>query len=67
MTGRVKWFSDQKGYGFIVPDGRGKDVFVHHSAIDMDGRRSLKEGETVEFDVVEDAKGKHAVNLQIVA
>lgn len=63
-TGTVKWFNDQKGFGFIArPDGL-KDVFVHHSAILGTGYKSLKEGENVEFEVQEGQKGPTAVNVQ---
>lgn len=60
--GTVKWFSEEKGYGFIQREG-GPDVFVHHSAIQGSGFRKLKEGERVEFDVVEDPKGLRAQNV----
>ena len=63
-TGTVKWFNDAKGYGFITPDGGGKDVFVHHTAIQMDGFRTLKEGERVEFDVTQGPKGLQAANVR---
>ncbi len=62
--GKVKWFNDQKGYGFIVRESRPDiDVFVHHSAIRMDGFRTLKEGEDVSFDLLESPKGLQAVNV----
>ncbi|HET7043023.1 MAG TPA: cold-shock protein [Gemmatimonadales bacterium] len=62
-TGTVKWFNDAKGFGFIAQEG-GKDVFVHHTAINADGFRSLKEGERVEFDIVEGPKGLQAANVR---
>lgn len=64
--GKVKWFNDQKGYGFITPDGGGKDLFVHHTAIVAEGFRTLSEGQMVEFDVVEDVKGPKALNVKAV-
>jgi len=60
--GKVKWFNEKKGYGFIQRDG-GPDVFVHYSAIKGDGFKTLAEGQTVEFDLIEDAKGAKAQNV----
>ncbi len=62
-NGTVKWFNDAKGFGFISQDS-GDDVFVHHTAITMDGFRTLKEGEKVEFDVVRGPKGLQAANVR---
>ncbi len=62
MTGKVKWFNAEKGFGFIERDN-GNDVFVHHSAINMDGFRTLNEGDEVKFDIVEGAKGPQAANV----
>lgn len=62
MRGTVKWFNNQKGYGFIS-DEQGNDVFVHYSGLNMDGFKSLDEGASVEFDVVDGAKGPQAVNV----
>ena len=61
--GTVKWFNDAKGFGFISQES-GDDVFVHHTAITMDGFRTLKEGEKVEFDVVRGPKGLQAANVR---
>ena len=63
-VGTVKWFNDQKGFGFIARTDGAKDVFVHHSAILGNGYKSLKEGESVEFEVQEGQKGPNAVNVQ---
>ncbi len=62
--GVVKWFSNQKGYGFITPDGGGKDVFVHHSAISGEGYKTLDEGQQVEFEITQGPKGEQASNVQ---
>jgi CspA family cold shock protein len=62
VKGTVKWFNNQKGYGFITPES-GDDVFVHHSAIQGDGYKSLEEGQQVEFDVEQGPKGPQAVNV----
>jgi CspA family cold shock protein len=62
-TGTVKWFNDAKGYGFIEPDGGGKDVFVHHSSITGEGFKSLSEGAKVEFEIREGQKGPEAANV----
>ena len=62
--GVVKWFSNQKGYGFITPDGGGKDVFVHHSAILGDGYKTLDEGQHVDFEVSQGPKGEQASNVK---
>lgn len=60
--GKVKWFSNQKGYGFITPES-GKDVFVHHTAIQGDGYKTLEEGQEVEFEIKDGPKGEQAVNV----
>ena len=66
-TGIVKWFNDEKGYGFITPEDGAKDCFVHHSAIQGTGFKSLSEGERVEFDMVQGEKGPSAQNVARVA
>jgi CspA family cold shock protein len=60
--GKVKWFNNQKGYGFIESEGEG-DIFVHYSSIKVDGFKTLNEGETVEYEVVDGPKGKQATNV----
>ena len=65
-TGTVKWFSDEKGFGFITPDEGGKDLFVHFSAISGNGFRTLAEGAKVSYDAEEGPKGPNAANVQPV-
>ena len=61
--GTIKWFSDQKGYGFITPEGGKKDVFVHYSALQGEGFKTLAEGEQVSFDITDGPKGEQATNV----
>ena len=63
VKGKVKWFSNQKGYGFITPE-EGNDVFVHHSAITGDGYKTLEEGQEVEFEITTGPKGEQATDVQ---
>ncbi len=65
MQGKVKWFNQEKGYGFIEVEGE-KDVFVHYSAIQQEGFKTLKEGDNVEFDIVEGQKGPQAANVTVI-
>jgi len=62
--GRVKWFNEKKGFGFIEVDGQDKDVFIHHSAINMQGFRTLQEGQRVSFDIEQGNKGPSAINVK---
>jgi CspA family cold shock protein len=62
-TGKVKWFNESKGYGFIEPDGGGRDVFVHYSAIQGEGYKTLSEGQPVEFEIIQGDKGPQASNV----
>ncbi|MBA5706262.1 cold shock domain-containing protein CspD [Pseudomonas fulva] len=63
-SGKVKWFNNAKGYGFVVEDGKSEDLFAHFSAIQMDGYKTLKAGQSVQFDVIQGPKGLHAVNIR---
>ena len=63
-TGTVKWFNNAKGYGFILSDDTNEDLFAHYSVIDMDGYRTLKAGQTVQFDIKPSDKGLHAINIR---
>lgn len=63
IRGKVKWFNDQKGYGFITPEDGSPDVFVHHTAIQGEGFRSLTENQAVEFDILQTDKGPKAANV----
>ena len=66
QRGKVKWFNSQKGFGFIVPDSGGKDVFVHISAVERAGLRNLNEGQAIEFELEENRGRMAAVNLKII-
>ncbi|WP_338459944.1 cold shock domain-containing protein CspD [Azotobacter vinelandii DJ] len=63
LSGKVKWFNNAKGYGFIVADGRDEDLFAHYSAIQMDGYKTLKAGQAVTFELLQGPKGLHAINI----
>ncbi|UCG48726.1 MAG: cold-shock protein [Phycisphaerales bacterium] len=62
-TGKVKWFDERKGFGFITPDDGGEDLFVHHTSIQAEGFRSLREGQEVEYEIGEGRKGPQAINV----
>lgn len=66
-TGIVKWFNDEKGFGFISPDEGGDDLFAHFSAINASGFKSLKEGQKISFEVAHGPKGRQASNIQVVS
>ena len=66
-NGKVKWFNNAKGYGFVLAEAGGDDLFAHYSSIEMDGYRTLRAGQDVTFDVQEGPKGLHAVNIRVVA
>lgn len=63
-SGKVKWFNNAKGYGFIIEEGKDEDLFAHFSAIQMDGYKTLKAGQAVKFDIIQGPKGLHAVNIR---
>ncbi|WP_110950556.1 cold shock domain-containing protein CspD [Pseudomonas bohemica] len=63
LSGKVKWFNNAKGYGFIVEDGKSEDLFAHYSAIKMDGYKTLKAGQPVNFEIIQGPKGLHAVDI----
>lgn len=66
MRGTVKWFNSTKGYGFISPEGSGKDVFVHYTGIDAEGYRELQADQLVEFEVVDGQKGPMAIDVRVI-
>lgn len=63
VSGKVKWFNNAKGYGFIIEDGKTEDLFAHYSAIQMEGYKTLKAGQAVVFDIIQGPKGLHAINI----
>lgn len=65
-VGKVKWFNNAKGYGFINEDGKTEDLFAHYSAIKMDGYKTLKAGQAVKFDIIQGPKGLHAIEIHNV-
>ncbi len=65
--GKVKWFNDQKGYGFVTPDDGGKDLFVHHTDIQAEGFRTLQEGQAVDFEIADSEKGPKATEVRPVS
>jgi CspA family cold shock protein len=67
LSGKVKWFNNAKGYGFILADGRDEDLFAHYSAIQMEGYKTLKAGQSVNFDIIQGPKGLHAVNISAIS
>lgn len=67
INGKVKWFNNAKGYGFVNEEGKNEDLFAHYSAIQMDGYRTLKAGQPVSFEIIQGPKGLHAVNIDAVS
>ncbi|WP_224770935.1 cold shock domain-containing protein CspD [Pseudomonas sp. FEN] len=65
LSGKVKWFNNAKGYGFIIEEGKSEDLFAHYSAIQMDGYKTLKAGQAVSFEIIQGPKGLHAVNISV--
>ena len=65
LSGKVKWFNNAKGYGFILADGQDTDLFAHYSAIKMDGYKTLKAGQPVNFEIIQGPKGLHAVDISV--
>ncbi|TVZ39192.1 CspA family cold shock protein [Alteromonadaceae bacterium 2753L.S.0a.02] len=65
-TGTVKWFNNAKGFGFILPEGGGEDLFAHYSSVEMEGYRTLKAGQPVSFDIEQGDKGLHAKNIRVL-
>jgi len=66
-SGKVKWFNNAKGYGFINEEGKDEDLFAHYSAIQMDGYKTLKAGQAVSFEIIQGPKGLHAINISSVS
>ncbi len=66
-TGTVKWFNNAKGFGFILPEGGGGDLFAHYSSIEMDGYKTLKAGQTVSFEIADTEKGGHAKHIRVIS
>lgn len=64
-TGTVKWFNNAKGFGFILPESGGEDLFAHYSSVEMDGYKTLKAGQAVEFELIEGDKGMHATHIKV--
>lgn len=66
-TGTVKWFNNAKGFGFILPEGGGEDLFAHYSSIEMDGYKTLKAGQAVTFEIIQGQKGMHATHIKVIS